>query len=86
MARGAVPIKEEGLKLPVLTHEFLLRKLGWDDRVLKIEVTPVVITHPYRADQAAVRSGTRAARASRMAASAVRPARRPVATTEQRSA
>jgi gluconate 2-dehydrogenase gamma chain len=45
-----------------------------------------VITHPYRPDQAAVRSGTGAARASRMAASALRPARRPVATTEQRSA
>ena len=45
-----------------------------------------VITHPYRADQAAVRAGTGAARASRMAASAVRPARRPVATMEQRSA
>jgi alcohol dehydrogenase (cytochrome c) len=45
-----------------------------------------VITHPYRPDQAAVRSGTGAARASRMAASALRSARRPVATTEQRSA
>ena len=45
-----------------------------------------VIAHPYRLDQAAVRWGTGAARASRMAASAVRPARRPVATTEQRSA
>jgi hypothetical protein len=45
-----------------------------------------VITHPYRADRAAVRAGTGAARASRMAASAVRPARRPVATMEQRSA
>jgi len=45
-----------------------------------------VITHPYRRDQAAFRSGTWAARASRMAASALRPARRPVATMEQRSA
>jgi hypothetical protein len=45
-----------------------------------------VITHPYPPDQAAVRSGTGAARASRMTASAVRPARRPVATIEQRSA
>jgi hypothetical protein len=36
--------------------------------------------------RAAVRSGTGAARASRMTANAVRPARRPVATTEQRSA
>ena len=34
----------------------------------------LVITHPYRADQAAVRAGTGAARASRMAASAVREA------------
>src|SRR5277367_5965201 len=34
----------------------------------------LVITHPYRPDQAAVRSGTWAARASRMAASALRPA------------
>ena len=45
-----------------------------------------VITHPYPPDRAAVRSGTGAARASRMTANAVRPARRPVATTEQRSA
>jgi hypothetical protein len=45
-----------------------------------------VITHPYPPDQAAVRSGAWAARASRMAASAVQPARRPVATMEQRSA
>src|SRR5271167_2364949 len=40
-----------------------------------------VITHPYRPDQAAVCSGARAVRVSRMAASALRPARRPVATT-----
>jgi hypothetical protein len=52
-------------------------------RLLKHE--EIVITHPYRPDQAAVCSGTGAARASRMAASAVRPAR-PVATTEQKSA
>jgi hypothetical protein len=41
---------------------------------------------PYPPDVAAVRLGAGAARASRMTASAVRPARRPVATTEQRSA
>jgi hypothetical protein len=46
----------------------------------------IVITHPYPPDGAAVRLGAGAARASRMTASAVRPARRPVATTEQRSA
>jgi bacterioferritin len=45
-----------------------------------------VITHPYLPDPAAVGSGAMAGRASRMAASALRPARRPVATMEQRSA
>ena len=59
-----------------------LAKVIW---VLFLIILPV-IAHPYRLDQAAVRWGTGAARASRMAASAVRPARRPVATTEQRSA
>jgi hypothetical protein len=53
-----------------------------EDRLIKL----LVITHPYPSDQAAVRWGAGAARASRMAASALRPARRPVATTEQRSA
>jgi hypothetical protein len=38
----------------------------------RLESRPCVIAHPYRADQAAVRWGTGAARASRMAASAVR--------------
>jgi hypothetical protein len=47
---------------------------------------PAVIAHPYPSDQAAVRSSAGAARASRMATSALRPTRRPVATTEQRSA
>jgi putative transposase len=41
---------------------------------------------PLSADQAAVRAGMGVARASQMAASALRPARRPVATMEQRSA
>ena len=45
-----------------------------------------VITHPYPLDDAAVRSGAGGARASLMAASALLPARRPVATMEQRSA
>src|SRR5271154_4724925 len=45
-----------------------------------------VITHPNPPDRAAVRSCAEAARASRMTANAVRPARRPVATMEQRSA
>ncbi len=44
------------------------------------------ITHPYPPDRAGVGSGAGSARASRMTASAVRPARRPVATIEQRSA
>jgi chromosome segregation ATPase len=52
----------------------------------ELEKTSRVITHPYPADGTAVRLGAGAARAWRMAASAVRPARRPVATTEQRSA
>jgi ABC-type uncharacterized transport system substrate-binding protein len=47
---------------------------------------PIVITHPCPLDHAAMRSGAGAARAPRMAASAVPPASRPVATTEQRSA
>src|SRR3984893_5083490 len=41
---------------------------------------------PYPLDHAAVRSGAGASRASWMAASALLPARRPVATMEQRSA
>jgi hypothetical protein len=46
-----------------------------------------VITHAYPVDHAApVRLGAGAARASRMAASALLPARRAVATMEQRSA
>src|SRR5260370_41227260 len=45
-----------------------------------------VITHPYPVDHAAVRSCAGAARASRMVARALRPARRPVVTIEQRSA
>ena len=45
-----------------------------------------VITHPYPRDRAGVGSGAGSASASRMTASAVRPTRRPVATTEQRSA
>jgi len=51
-----------------------------------IKPTLYVITHPNPPDRAAVRSCAEAARASRMTASAVRPARRPVATMEQRSA
>jgi hypothetical protein len=50
------------------------------------ETNQAVITHPYPLDHAAVRSGAGTARASRMAASALLPARRPVATMEQRSA
>ena len=56
-------------------------------RILNMAVYQVdVITHPYPPDLAAVGSGAMAGRASRMAASALRPARRPVATMEQRSA
>jgi multidrug efflux pump subunit AcrA (membrane-fusion protein) len=55
-------------------------------RALAVFDIQEVIAHPYPPDQAAVRSGEGAVRASRMAASALRPARRPVATTEQRSA
>ena len=50
------------------------------------ELVPTVITHPYRGAQAAVWRCVWAAMACRMAASAVRPARRAVATMEQRSA
>ena len=49
-------------------------------------IIEIVITHPSPPDLAAVGSGAMAGRASRMAASALRPARRPVATMEQRSA
>jgi len=50
------------------------------------KMDPGVITHPYPRDRAGVGSGAGSASASRMTASAVRPTRRPVATTEQRSA
>lgn len=69
------------LPYPREMHEFYVNE-GITSVCFNIEV----ITHPYPPDRAAVRSGTGAARASRMTANAVRPARRPVATTEQRSA
>jgi hypothetical protein len=48
-----------------------LKRHGFRVVRAKIEDATGVITHPYPPDQAAVRSGAWAARASRMAASAV---------------
>jgi hypothetical protein len=62
------------------------RLRDYDDVKDAIERNKKVITHPYPLDHAAVRSGAGASRASWMAASALLPARRPVATMEQRSA
>jgi hypothetical protein len=97
VAHRSYPLRDQRVELPriKLTHDLENPEESDDAEKDIFEIknhrnmnvsSVVVITHPYRTDQAAVRSGTGAARASRMAARAVRPARRPVATMEQRSA
>jgi hypothetical protein len=78
-------VDQEGVTADEKETDIRLRSTGSKQQAT-IELKLGVITHPYPPDQAAVRSGAWAARASRMAASAVQPARRPVATMEQRSA
>jgi hypothetical protein len=75
----------ENDNIPTLVVDYIAKCINKSDRERRY-CNRFVITHPYPADGTAVRLGAGAGRAWRMAASAVRPARRPVATTEQRSA